>query len=160
MINMPNRRRPGRPSQPLTFCQGFVAGMVGLATFNLDVRMLPRQSIGPSAIAAVLLVALSSLPGEALSPSGALSFIAGAIASAHMSTRHAPRGSYVHLWLLAGILAETWVRLGAWAGLLQDVVPQAKPLLVMVISTVFWAVGSAKVRRVALAVGRRGGPLS
>ena len=68
--------------------------------------MLPRRSLGPTAIAAALLVALSALPGGALGPSGAISFIAGALASAHINKRHAPRGSYVYLWLLAGILAE------------------------------------------------------
>ena len=144
-----NRRRAGRSRHPSTFPQGFASGLCGLATFNLDVRMLPRNSVGPALIAGALLIVLWWSVG--LGATEAVTFIGGALFSAHLNSGPAPRSSYIYLWLLAGIIAGGWVVLAGWAGLLAGVSPPWTACVTVVIATFFWAVGSAKIRRVALA---------
>ena len=146
-----NRRRQKRRSNPVTFAQGFLAGLLGVATCNIDVRMLPRHSFGPAVIAATLLVLLCTLPGSALGVGDAISFMCGALFSAHVNKGHAPRATYVYLWLVGGILAELWISLAVWAGPLQEAPKVGQVMLVVAMATAYWVIGSAKIRRVALA---------
>ena len=145
-----SRRRAGRLSHPRTFLQGLASGLYGLGTFNLDVRMLPRNSGGPAVIAGVLLIALWTLPDDGLGLPEAVSFIAGALFSAHVNRGPAPRSSYVYLWLLAGILAGGGVALAGWTGMLDNVSAAFKAFMAVAVASLFWAVGSAKIRRVAV----------